>query len=106
MAPKYWSEDEARRALGKLEASGLTVAEHVRRSGIAEKRFRYWRRRLASRLEPGPEFVPVRISGSTSAIEPEPPALRVLVGGRGVRVPVGFDSGTLAQLVAVLERAC
>ena len=47
MAARYWSEEEARRALGKLEASGLTVAEHARRSGIAEKRFRYWRRRFA-----------------------------------------------------------
>jgi hypothetical protein len=110
MAAKYWSEDEARRALGKLDASGLTVAEHARRSGIAEKRFRYWRRRLAGHLEPAtPLFVPVRISGgaaSASALEEEAPALEVLVGGRIVRVPVGFDSATLTQLMTVLERSC
>lgn len=109
MAARYWSEDEARRALGKLEASGLTVAEHARRSGIAEKRFRYWRRRLARPLESEPVFVPVLISGgaaSASAPAPTAPALEVLVGDRVVRVPVGFDSATLTQLMAVLERAC
>ena len=105
MAARYWSEEEARRALGKLEASGLTVAEHARRSGIAEKRFRYWRRRLAGQLETvTPAFVPVRIKvpAASLTLAAATPPIEVAVGDLVVRVPVGFDAETLARIVGVL----
>lgn len=108
MAVKYWSEVEARRAVGKLEASGLKVAEYARRSGLGEKRLRYWRLRLAGQPVT-PVFLPVRITSSevrASASGLEAASLEVLVSGRVVRVPAGFDPATLTQLMAVLERAC
>ncbi len=107
MSADYWTEDEARRFLGQLDASGLSAAEFGRQSGIAEKRLRWWRKRLGQRSRsPGKALamVPVRIkipaASATAAMAAGP--IEVVVGGLVVRVPVGFDAETLARIVGVL----
>jgi hypothetical protein len=111
MAADYWTEDEARRVLGQLDASGLTAAEFGRRSGIAEKRLRWWRKRLGNRSRSRAEalaMVPVRIkvAAARSSAAPSAPPIEVEVGDLIVRVPAGFDAEMLAHLVGVLRQAC
>jgi hypothetical protein len=111
MAADYWTEDEARRVLGQLETSGLTLAEFGRRTGIAEKRMRWWRKRLGKRSRSCAKalaMVPVRIKvpAAPSSAAPAAPPIEVVVGDLVVRIPVGFDAETLARLVGVLRPAC
>jgi hypothetical protein len=106
MAADYWTEDEARRVLGQLDASGLTAAEFGRRRGIAEKRLRWWRKRLGQRSRSVGEalaMVPVRIKLAAGSPTPAAaPPIEVVVGDLVVRVPAGFDAETLARIVGVL----
>jgi transposase len=109
MAADYWTEDEARRALKELDASGLTMAAFGRRTGIAEKRLRWWRRRLAATpAARSTALVPVRIKPAASAPAAAAAAapLEVVLGDVIVRVPVGFDAATLARVLDVLDPGC
>lgn len=107
MSADYWTEDEARRVLGQLDASGLTAAEFGRRRGIAEKRLRWWRRRLGS---PSPSsglaMVPVRIKPPAASPGEAAVPIEVVVGDAVVRVPIGFDAVTLTRVVDVLRSPC
>jgi len=113
----YW-----RQLVQQWRDSGHTIRDFCARRGLSEPSFYAWRRIIATRdrqgisspkpvghlarPEPGgpqagitPLFVPVRVS---SAIAPA--ALEVVLrDGRVLRVPVGFDAGTLRQLLAVLD---
>ena len=90
-----------RQRLRQWRASGLTIRAFCDRHGLAEPSFYAWRREL-ERRRPAPAFVPVRVvpdegPAPTSTIE------LVLPGNRTVRLSPGFDTGTLRQLLAVLE---
>ena len=115
---RYWSRREATVVLSRLAGSGLDVAAFARKHGIPDKRIRRWKEKLPSARalvaheaatvdEPAISLVPVRVV--EESIEPRRPTvspsqLEVVVhGGRAVRVPAGFDSETLARVVAVLE---
>jgi hypothetical protein len=115
----YW-----RRMLRQWRRSGHTIRSFCREHDLAEPLFYAWRRTIQERDReiahrsqlsrrhpkesaggpalPGcqgdnwPAFVPVTIA-------PSPASLEVALGdGRIVRVPAGFDSATLRQLLAVL----
>jgi hypothetical protein len=113
---QYW-----RRVVARWAASRLSIAAFCAEAGLCEQDFYRWRRVLRARSErcneepcprtatPGkrtahrkavPLFVPV-------AVESVPPSAAMLevvvVGGQVVRVPVGFDAATLAQLLVLLE---
>ena len=47
--PQHWKEDEARRAMSLLAASGETQAGFARRYGLRVSRLVWWKRRLARR---------------------------------------------------------
>jgi transposase-like protein len=104
--------------LRQWQGSGLSIRAFCRKHNLAEPSFYAWRRTLAERdpaarpvQQPTPSrrreqgrvsplFVPLRVTASASVLE-------VVLGGRVVRVPAGFDPATLRQLLAVLEeRPC
>lgn len=123
----YW-EDVIRR----WKESGRSVRDHCRAEGLRESAFYFWRRKLdrpgrssatagqtparaSGRLSKPrrgtPSFLPVHVTGPVSESHGTAEAARgveiVLRSGGMVRVPVGFDRQTLADVLAVLEaRPC
>lgn len=116
-----------RRVLRDWRRSGQGVRRYCLENGLSEPSFYAWRRiiegrnRQAARRTPGkvsvedagghrgsggslPAFVPLTVAPAPMA--PSPACLEVVLGdGRVVRVPAGFDAGTLRQLLAVLQEA-
>lgn len=113
---KYW-----RALIQECERSRLSRPEFCDRKSINAGTLSWWcdeiRRRDHQRQAAAPKqrrrkrrtaakpqaFVPVRL------IEPAPrgASLEVVIGGRTVRVPAGFDPADLTNLIAVLEaRTC
>jgi hypothetical protein len=102
------------------EASGLTQVQFCTQHGLSIHVFRaerYGKRRSRAIPETGPSgpatFVPVKVvakrKGSAVALlRPTASVIElVLVGGRVVRVPTGFDEHLLARVIAVVEgRTC
>jgi transposase len=93
-----------RRRLARWKASGLKVREFCEREGVTPTAFAHWRKELPARdarrsASADPLFVPVRVVPAATA-----PALEVaLPCGRVVRVPPGFDTSHLRDVVAALE---
>jgi hypothetical protein len=119
---RFWRD-----VLARWTASGFSIAAFCEKAGLSEESFYRWRRVLrertgrpgrprCARSAPGaraqardtsaraaaarsaPVFVPVTVDALPAA-----PVLEVVSGGRVVRVPVGFDAPTLAQVLRVLE---
>ncbi len=116
---KFW-----RRTIRQQQRSGLTVRAFCLREGLKNGAFRWWRQALARRdceasattpadrdgkpTEAAAAFLPVQpidldaVSGRSTA-----PIAILLPTGSTVRVPSGFGSRTLGQVLAVLEgRSC
>ena len=96
----YWREQVAGWA-----GSGRSIRGYCRAHGLSEASFHAWRRELrrrdakASGLEPA-SFVEVK----AVAVPAADGALEVCVSsGHVIRVHQGFDAGTLAAVVRVLE---
>ena len=88
--------------ISRWKRSGVTVSNFCIDQGVSVASFYAWKRELAARDQavtatttPIPTFVPVRVAPSAT-IEV------VLTSGVVVRVPVGADPLTVAQLVAAL----
>lgn len=102
------------------EASGLTQVQFCTQRGLSIHVFRaerYGKHKPRAMSEAGPSrpaaFVPVKVvarrNGSALALlSPASAVIEiVLVGGRVVRVPSGFDEQLLARVIAVVEgRTC
>src|SRR5262245_43258336 len=98
-------------------ASGQSVEEFAAAVGVDARRLASWAERLgavggrrrktsspATALavrSPSPAWV--ELMATTRGIVAASPALEVLVSGRVVRVPVGFDAETLRRIVDVME---
>jgi transposase len=112
---RFW-----RRTIPRQEKSGRTVRDFCRREGLKDWTFRWWRRELARRdqqpasaprlqpqgdpIEVAPTFLPVRIVDQEPIVPQPPPLIEILwPTGPIVRVPVGFDRGTLDEILMVLE---
>ena len=100
--------------------SGLTAKEFAAETGINARTLTYWKWRLGKEAQqpdaprpsrPKRDKRPKRPSLGPTFVEWSPPpgtvlstALEVMVrSGAVVRVPVGFDAGTLRRVVTVLE---
>jgi hypothetical protein len=88
--------------IARWKRSGVSISDFCANQGVSESSFYSWKRELAGRdqaVTPTttsmPTFVPVRVAPSAT-IEV------VLKSGVVVRVPVGADPLTVAQLVAAL----
>jgi transposase-like protein len=119
-APRNHGKEQFWRRLLRLwRRSGGTVRDFCAEHGVSEASFFAWRRTIAQRdrqppTEPDsraggvrdtthqPTFVPLRIV-PTSATDPGRAFEVVLPGDRVVRVPAGFDPGSLRQLLAILD---
>ena len=98
----YW-----RRQFSEHKASGKSIAEFCRRRRIPLHQFHWWKRRLSllegqdeeGQAENEPGFVPVRLpafSFSVGLIEVVHPS------GCVVRIPPGFDTGSLRRVLDTL----
>jgi transposase len=103
---QFWRD-----AIRRWRRSGQTIRGFCRKQGLSEASFHAWRRTIAQRdeqvpcatpVEREPVFVPLRLIPTVLASNAVPLEL-VLGSGRIVRVPPGFDAGTLRQLLAVLH---
>ena len=92
--PAYWCATDARYALERWKASGLSLTEFARLHALCVQRLRRWSRDLE---ETAPRFVKVVVR------EPKPASvLRVCVGRAVIEVPSDFDAQALERLVEVL----
>ena len=100
----YWREQ-----IALCEASGRSIAGYCREAGLSASTYYWWKGELKRRdgvVRCGPVgvaslFAEVAVAQPASA--PELPLEVVLAGERVIRVPRGFDAGTLAEVVRVLE---
>lgn len=101
-----WSAEEARVALDRWRASGLTLAEYCRRRGLRAKRLSRWRQRLGCEAEGeadgfsgrGASWVEATVMGVGAG-----PAVVVMVGD-GARIEVGEVERVEPSWVATLAR--
>ena len=104
--PQQWA-----RLVEKYEASGQSQRRFCAEHGIGQSSLRYWRRRLGQgagaeggQASPGVRLVAVKVLDDAPAL---PDSGLVVVSPRGVRVQIarGFDTATLARVLAALEAA-
>ena|SRR5579863_5554154 len=103
---RAWTREEARRAVGAYEASGLGMTEFARRHGGTAGRFQYWRRRLGAGVAEGGRLLPVRVVAPGRARLVERAEGRVvLVDGR-VRLEMeGMSVEWVASLLGLLRES-
>jgi transposase len=96
-----------RQLLELWRRSGLSVRAFCCRHRLAEPTFYAWRRLLSERSSSAPvtdkpfAFVPLEVRHDTP---PTTPTLElVLVNGRCLRIPPGFDPAALRRLLTTLE---
>ena len=102
------SRHEVERLVAEFEASGLNRSEFCRERGLGLSTLaRYRGRREQQTPTGGNTLLAVEVSGrTTGSVAATGSALAVVLrGGRRVEVGRGFDAGTLAELVRVLEGA-
>jgi hypothetical protein len=92
---RYWRD-----VVRRCGRSKQTVSAFCDEQGLSEQSFYWWKRAIAERDQQAdvPAFVPVHVAPTAAAA-----ALEVVVAGRVIRVPAGFDADTLRRLLAVLE---
>jgi len=96
---RRWTEDEARAALARLDASGLSVAAFAAREGLDDQRFYWWRRRLGVAKKPTGKFV--EITGMRAVVAEQVEV--VLLSDRVLRFSATLDCSVLRRLVETLE---
>ena len=101
------SRAEAQQVASEYEGSGLSRVEFCRRHGLSLATLaRYRKRQEQGEAAPGQRWLAVDVADSKSTLEYRGNSgLAVaLPGGRRIEVGRGFHSGTLVQLLGVLER--
>ena len=98
---RYRTREEAEQVAAEFEASGLTREEFCERNEVTLNSLaRYVRKRLEG-AGAAVGFVPVEIASTETRVAELSVLLR---GARRVEVRRGFDTATLQQLIAALER--
>lgn len=105
---RAWTKDEARRAVGACDASGMTIAEFARRHGGTAGRFQYWRRRMLGERRAGESgrLLPVRVvePGQARLVERAPG--RVVLADERLRVEMeGMSAEWVATLIRLLRES-
>ena len=101
------SRAEAEQLVAAYETSGLSHIEFCRKQGLSRATLaRYRKRQAHGAVVPGNRWVAVEVSAGRPRLESGASSgLAVaLAGGRRIEVGCGFDAGTMAQLLGVLER--
>ena len=105
---KYWREQDAEVVLTALDESGQSLATFAREWGINRARLSRWRQLLADRTvapSASPAFHPVHLLAADHGPQAADLEL-VLVNGRRLIVPRGFDEDTLKRLLRLAETTC
>jgi hypothetical protein len=92
--------------LRQWRRSGLSVRDFCAQQELAEANSYAWRRAIARRDAEAVPFVPVRVVPDPKpvvAADGPSSGLELVVGGRRVRIALGFDAPTLRRLLALLE---
>ena len=105
-----WHEAGRQEHVEAWAESGLSVVEYSRRHGLHPRSLYRWRRFFAAVGRGGEDgaraagglFAEVRVTAPAPS-SPDSGVEVALPGGRVVRVCAGFDAGTLACVVRVLE---
>lgn len=106
---------EYERLFAEHARSGLSLRAFAESKGIKPRTFYAWHRELRpgrrKPVRPQVELAPVELVAASSKMAParrasEVPFEIVLLGGRTVRVPAGFDAGELGRLLCLLESSC
>ena len=99
------------RLVEEYEVSGHSQRRFCTEHGIGQSSLRYWRRRLeqgsgteGGQASPGVRLVALKVLDDTPALADSG---LVVVSSRGVRVEIarGFDTATLARVLATLAAA-
>ena len=109
---RRWSDEERARILSESFEPGANISAVARRNGVSCGLLHCWRKQArAMAIEPVPAdlpaFVPVTISGGPGAKVPRAEIagmIEIETAGALVRVPAGFDPGTLKVVLAALRR--
>lgn len=107
-------ETHWRRVVERWKASGVAKSVFCAREGISDASLHWWLRQIerrdaeakpAERMAPKQPrrrakaaFVPIRVVAAAAQ-----PALELVVAGKVLRVPSGFDPDALRRLIACLE---
>ncbi len=101
------SSVEIRQLVEEFVQSGLRQSEFCRRRGVVLNTLKRYLKRVGKAQRAGAgcgALVAVEVAAPTQARRPDISLAVVLGSGRRIEVGEGFDSATLARLVAVLER--
>ncbi len=122
---RRWSDAEKLRIVAESMAGPRLVSATARRHGISRWQLNTWRRQVREGrlvgeevMDCAPAFAAVTLAPDMETAAPAAPAMPdralpphperieiVLTNGRRLLVGAGIDAGSLARLVAVLERA-
>ena len=122
---RRWSDAEKLRIVAESMAGSRLVSATARRHGISRWQLNTWRRQVREgrlvgdeTVDGAPAFAAVTLAPDVETAAPAAPATPdrlpvrdaerieiVLTNGRRLLVGTGIDAGSLARLVAVLERA-
>ena len=99
------SHAEVAQLAAEYETSGLSRTDFCRQRGLSLSTLARYRRRHAQGIAaPAVHWLEVEASGKATGSAGASGLTVALPGGRRIEVACGFDSRTLAQLLAVLER--
>ena len=104
---KQSTEEEWRERMDSFGGEGLSIREWCERHGVTERRFYYWRRRLAAsgngqKEKPGwcaVEVAPERAPAIGNC------GISIYIGGARIEVKPEFDPSALRAVVRALEAA-
>lgn len=122
---RRWADAEKLRIVAESMAGSRLVSATARRHGISRWQLNTWRRQVREgrligdgSMDETPAFAAVTLAAAAETTAPAPPAMPdrgpspeperieiVLTNGRRLLVGSDIDLGSLARLVAVLERA-
>ncbi len=85
--------------LREIAESGQSLAGFARSQGVSSWKLYKAKRKLRAKTTRPVDFDPVRITGHSIT---QSPIELDLSSGHRLRVPVGFDAGTLLRLIEVL----
>lgn len=96
---------EAAQLCAEYETSGLSRTDFCRQRGLSLSTLSRYRKRQAQASATAPvHWLEVEASGNATGSAGGSGLTVALPGGRRIEVARGFDTRTLAQLLAVLER--
>lgn len=102
-----WSQTQASEELEAYRCSGLSQRAWCEQRGVSLSRLRYWAQKLEAAADepsrsPFPSMVAVRVRGATPVHASDTP-IELEVDSRFIlRIPPGFDRGTLSAVLSVL----